>query len=78
MPTKKEESTDKPQISYRSVSLGLIDEAHESFQGCWQLCYYSARLYNVGLFNIRQQWIDYQYFLSKPENFHWVKNNTNY
>ena len=78
MPTKKEESTDKPQISYRSVSLGLIDETHESFQGCWQLCYYSARLYNVGLFNIRQQWIDYQYFLSKPENFHWVKNNQNY
>jgi IS605 OrfB family transposase len=78
MPTKKEKRTDKPLISYRSVSLGLMDEAHTSFQGCWHLCYYSARLYNVGLFNLRQQWIDYQHFLSKPENFHWVKNNPNY
>jgi IS605 OrfB family transposase len=80
MPTRKKESTDKqkPKVAYRSVSLGLIGEGHPSFKGCWQLCYYSARLYNVGLHNLRQQWIEYQYFLSKPENFHWVKCNPNY
>ena len=42
------------------------------------LCYHSARLYNVGLYNIRQHYFNTQTYLTYNSNYHETKTNENY
>lgn len=43
-----------------------------------RLCYHSARLYNVGLYSVRQHYFSTQKYLSYYENYKECKNNENY
>lgn len=42
------------------------------------LCYHSARLYNVGLYSVRQHYFNTQSYLSYYSNYNECKNNENY
>ena len=42
------------------------------------LCYHSARLYNVGLYSVRQHYFDTNTYLSYYANYHVCKTNENY
>ena len=42
------------------------------------LCYHSARLYNVGLYSIRQHYFNTNSYLSYYANYHACKTNENY
>jgi len=42
------------------------------------LSYYSARLYNVGLYSVRQYFFDNNEYLNYSKNYHLCKNNENY
>ncbi len=43
-----------------------------------QLSYYSARLYNVGLYSVRQHFFQEKGYLNYSKNYHLCKNNENY
>ena len=43
-----------------------------------RLCYYSARLYNVGLYSVRQYYFRTNLYLPYCENYHACKTNENY
>lgn len=43
-----------------------------------RLCYHSARLYNVGLFSVRQHFFNTTKYLSYYDNYHECKNNEHY
>jgi len=43
-----------------------------------QLAYYSARLYNVGLYSVRQYYFNNNEYLNYAKNYHECKNNENY
>ncbi|GBC59585.1 transposase [Desulfonema ishimotonii] len=42
------------------------------------LSYYSARLYNVGLYSVRQYFFDNNEYLNYSKNYHLCKDNENY
>lgn len=42
------------------------------------MCYHSARLYNVGLYSVRQHYFSTQTFLAYNSNYHECKNNENF
>ena len=42
------------------------------------MCYHSARLYNVGLYSVRQHYFNTQTFLPYNSNYHECKNNENF
>jgi IS605 OrfB family transposase len=42
------------------------------------MCWYSARLYNFGLYNVRQNFIETKQYLPYPQNYHHCKTNENY
>lgn len=42
------------------------------------LCYHAARLYNVGLYSVRQHYFSTEKYLSYYENYHLCKTNENY
>lgn len=42
------------------------------------LCFHTARLYNVGLYSVRQHFFNTNSYLSYPLNYHECKNNENY
>ena len=43
-----------------------------------QLCFYSARLYNTGLYSVRQYFFNENSYLPYVENYHECKENENY
>lgn len=43
-----------------------------------KMCYHSARLYNVGLYSVRQFYFDNAKYLSYAKNYHECKTNENY
>lgn len=43
-----------------------------------KLCYHSARLYNVGLYSVRQHYLSNNQYLSYPKNYHACKNSDHY
>ena len=43
-----------------------------------QLSYYSARLYNVGLYSVKQHFFQEKGYLNYSKNYHICKNNENY
>ena len=44
----------------------------------YSLCYHSARLYNVGLYSVRQHFFNTKQYLSYYDNYHECKTNENY
>jgi len=50
---------------------------HE-FELVWNMSNYCARLYNVGLYSVRQYWLNNQEYLNYSKNYHECKSNENY
>ena len=55
-----------------------IDNAFKDFQILKMMCYHSARMYNVGLYSVRQHFFNTEEFLSYYDNYHLCKTNENY
>ena len=43
-----------------------------------KMCWHSARLYNFGLYSVRQNFFDTKMYLPYPQNYHHCKTNENY
>lgn len=43
-----------------------------------KMCWHSARLYNFGLYSVRQSFFETKTFLPYPQNYHYCKTNENY
>ena len=55
-----------------------IDNGFKDFQVLKMMCYHSARIYNVGLYSVRQHFFNTGEFLSYYNNYHLCKTNENY
>ena len=55
-----------------------IDNDFKDFQVLKMMCYHSARMYNVGLYSVRQHFFNTEEFLSYYDNYHLCKTNENY
>ena len=55
-----------------------IDNSHKDFQVLGRMCYHCARMYNVGLYSVRQHFFNTGEFLSYYDNYHLCKTNENY
>ena len=55
-----------------------IDSEFKDFQVLERLCYHSARMYNVGLYSVRQHFFNTNEYLSYYDNYHECKTNENY
>ena len=55
-----------------------IDNGFKDFQVLEKLCFHSARMYNVGLYSVRQHFFDTGEYLSYYDNYHECKTNENY
>ena len=55
-----------------------IDNGFKDFQVLERLCYHSARMYNVGLYSVRQHFFNTNEYLSYYDNYHECKTNENY
>jgi len=42
------------------------------------MCWHSARLYNFGLYSVRQNFFETKTYLPYPQNYHYCKTNENY
>lgn len=60
--------TQKNRLKLSSTKLEIVK----------QLAYYSARLYNVGLYSVRQYYFNNNAYLNYAKNYHECKNNENY
>ena len=63
---------------YKTQSNQLRNLDKKQYKLLQQLCWYSARLYNVGLYTIRQQFFETKTYLPYPQNYHFCKTNENY
>ena len=55
-----------------------IDNSFKDFEVLGRMCYHSARMYNVGLYSVRQHFFNTGEFLSYYDNYHICKTNENY
>ena len=55
-----------------------INNSHKYFEILGRMCYHSARMYNVGLYSVRQHFFNTGEFLSYYDNYHLCKTNENY
>lgn len=55
-----------------------IKNNHHYSNILYNLCYHSARLYNVSLYSVRQHFFNTQQYLSYYDNYHECKSNENY
>ena len=55
-----------------------IDSTYKDFDILYHLCYHSARMYNVGLYSVRQHFFNTNQYLSYYDNYHLCKTNENY
>jgi IS605 OrfB family transposase len=65
----------KTMILTQKNRLKLSSTKHEIVK---QLSYYSARLYNVGLYSVRQYYFNNNSYLNYAKNYHQCKDNENY
>ena len=63
---------------YKTQSSQLRRLEKDNYKILQKLCWHSARLYNVGLYTIRQQFFEAKTFLPYPQNYHFCKSNENY
>ena len=54
-----------------------IDNSHKDFKVLGRMCYHCARMYNVGLYSVRQHYFNTGEFLSYYDNYHLCKTNEN-
>lgn len=63
---------------YKTQSNQLRNLDKKQYKLLQRLCWHSARLYNVGLYTIKQQFFETKTYLPYPQNYHYCKTNENY
>ena len=64
---------------YKTTKILQTEKKHEVDLSILNaLCYHSARLYNVGLYSLRQHYFNTNTFLQYNSNYHECKNNENF
>jgi len=60
------------------VEKHTINQKHNFYQECDELCFKSKNLYNQGLYNVRQYYFETKKYLSYVKNYHVSKNQDSY
>lgn len=64
---------------YLTTKIQQTEQRHEADLSILRaMCYHCARLYNVGLYSVRQHYFATQKYLSYGQNFHECQDNENY
>ena len=65
---------------YLATTIHITNNTHgaEYIPTLHNLCYHAARMYNAGLYNLRQHFFNTQNYLNYYDNYHIAKNNENY
>lgn len=63
---------------YKTQSNNIKNLSKKEYEILRKLCWHSARLYNVALYNIRQTFFETKTFLGYYQNYHECKTNENY
>jgi len=63
---------------YKTQSNQLRVLSKDQYSLLRKMCWHSARLYNVGLYSVRQCYFETKTYLSYPSNYHQCKSNENY
>ena len=65
-------------IMYKTQSNQIRQLSKDQYNLLQKMCWHSARLYNFGLYSVRQNFFDTKTYLSYPQNYHYCKTNENY
>lgn len=63
---------------YKTQSNQIRQLNKEQYNLLRRMCWHSARLYNFGLYTIRQTYFETKTYLAYPQNYHFCKTNENY
>jgi len=63
---------------YKTQSNQIRQLSKDQYNLLQRMCWHSARLYNFGLYSIRQNFFETKTYLSYPQNYHHCKTNENY
>jgi len=63
---------------YKTQSNQIRQLSKEQYSLLKKMCWHSARLYNFGLYSVRQSFFETKTFLPYPQNYHYCKTNENY
>lgn len=72
---KPDESQEEKFLQVQKYS---IDSSHPFFETIKNISFHAARLYNVGLYSLRQYYFLNNAYLNYAENYHAIKENENY
>lgn len=63
---------------YKTQSNQIRYSSKDQYNLLRKMCWHSARLYNYGLYSVRQTFFETKTYLSYPQNYHHCKTNENY
>ncbi|MBU2061153.1 MAG: transposase [Bacteroidetes bacterium] len=63
---------------YRTQSNQIRQLSKDQYNLLQKLCWHSARLYNFGLYSVRQNFFETKTYLPYPQNYHYCKTNENF
>lgn len=63
---------------YKTQSNQIRQLGKDQYNLLRRMCWHSARLYNFGLYSVRQNFFETKTYLSYPQNYHHCKTNENY
>lgn len=63
---------------YKTQSNQIRQLSKDQYNLLRKMCWHSARLYNFGLYSVRQTFFETKTYLPYPQNYHYCKTNENY
>lgn len=63
---------------YKTQSNQIRQLSKDQYNLLRKMCWHSARLYNFGLYSVRQNFFETKTYLPYPQNYHYCKTNENY
>lgn len=63
---------------YKTQSNQIRQLSKDQYNILRKMCWHSARLYNFGLYSVRQNFFETKTYLPYPQNYHYCKTNENY
>ncbi len=63
---------------YKTQSNQIRQLSKDQYNLLRKMCWHSARLYNFGLYSVRQNFLETKTYLPYPQNYHHCKTNENY
>lgn len=63
---------------YKTQSNQIRQLSKDQYNLLRKMCWHSARLYNFGLYSVRQNFLETKTYLPYPQNYHYCKTNENF